>query len=256
MSDRIGNVVLLAAGRGSRMQLDGLEHKSLMTLGGRPAILRIVDNLLSNDVGQIVVVLGHAAAFVRESLEAAYGDRFTFVMNERFAEDTNILSTHLGVEALDRPQDGYLIVETDVALEDDGWRQILSASADRSFWVTGGRYGPSLTGGALHVGADDRVDDLVYAPVHDPRFDGYRKLTGILHVAPAQAAQDRRLRAEALKDTLAQYYMTPWVKNLAQLDCEGLDMGDKVAVAYNDRDAYRRAEALFTPVSEKAHPDG
>lgn len=251
MHPGIKNVVLLAAGRGTRMQVGEDGHKSLLTLAGRPAIVRIVDAVLRAGVRQVVVVLGHSADRVRSALEAAYGDRLTFVLNERYAEDTNILSTHLGVEALDAPQDGYLIVETDVALEDAAWTRILSAPGDRSFWVTGGAYGPDLTGGALHVGSDGRVDRLVYAPVHDPAFDGFGKLVGILYVAPAQSAADRRLRAAAIDETIAQYYMTPWVRSLDQLECGALDMGPMLAVAYNDAEAYQRADDLFAEVSSR-----
>ena len=251
MNSKIKNVVLLAAGRGTRMQLEGA-HKSLLTLDGKPGIVRIADALLLNGAERIVVVLGHAADTVRGKLEAAYGDRLAFVTNERYAEDTNILSTQIGVEALDTPDEGYLIVETDVALEPAAWARVMSARADRSFWVTSGLYGPTLTGGALRVGENGRVDRLVYAPVHDPAFDGFRKLVGILHVGPGQAALDRELRGEAIRDTIAQYYMTPWVRNIERLECHALDMGDMLAVAYNDADAYRRADTLLTKASSSS----
>lgn len=245
---RLTNAVLLAAGRGTRMQLEGEEHKSLLPISGKPAISRIIDALLADGIGDIVVVLGHSARHVRRRLQAEYGDQLRFVYNRLYRRDTNILSTELGVAALGDPERGYLIVETDVALEPTAWGRVCAMPPDRSFWVTHGQYGPDLTGGALRLDAEGRVDDLVYQPQYRAEFDGYRKLIGILYVAPNQVETDRRLRNVCLAAGADQYYMTPWTTHLDLLECYCCDLTDLSAIAYNDRTAYARAGSLFAPL--------
>src|SRR5262249_15262027 len=156
------------------------------------------------------------------------------VHNARFAEDTNILSTALGVDALRAPGAGYAIIETDVVIAPAGWSRVLEvARPERSFWVTAGRDGPDLTGGALRVGPEGNVEGLVYAPVFEERYRGYAKLLGIAYVGQNQVEADRRLRASAMARSIAQYYMTPWMTNLSVLACEARDLSDVFTGSYN-----------------------
>lgn len=244
------NVVLLAAGRGSRLApLTDQTHKSLLPIAGKPVLGHVLDALLSSDCEDIVCVTGYRESDLRAFL-APYGKRVRTVHNERYAEDVNILSTELGVSALRRPDLGYLIVETDIILAAEGWKTILrETQAAQSFWVTRGRYSRQLTGGALAVDAAMRVTGMVYAPVYDERYEGWLKLLGMLYVGPEQVAADRTLRQESMRRTIAQYYMTPWVENLAQLRCMACDLGDVYASSYNDLDAYRRADQEFKAAS-------
>jgi choline kinase len=238
------NIVLLAAGKGTRLaELTEATHKSMLPIAGKPAIERILDAILKHDPAQIVVVLGHRAdeleAFIRQRFQA----NITFVVNSRYAEDTNVLSADVGVDGLDAPEKGYLIVETDLILADAAWEMILSQSSEHAFWVTKDQYSPTLTGGALNATEDGKVLDLVYAPKFDVQYAGWKKLVGLLYVGPAQVEADRGIRKRAIATSIKQYYMTPWVDNLPLLDCRVLDLGSQFAASYNDLDAYTRADA-------------
>jgi hypothetical protein len=241
------NVVLLAAGRGSRIaSLARGTHKSLLPVAGRSSLERALDEALARPVRQVVVVTGDQRESIEGFVRERYGERVSTVFNHRFAEDMNILSVELGVAALRRPEDGYLIVETDLVIAPGGWETVYAGSdPEESFWVTRGFYSRTLTGGAVETDASGRVTGLVYAPVWSPRYDGWQKLLGILYVAAGQVERDRTLRQGALERTCLQYYMNPWVENLDCLPCRGRPMGTFFAGSFNDPDSYHEVDQRF-----------
>jgi choline kinase len=247
--------LLLAAGRGSRLApLTDRTHKALLPVGDRPALSFIVDRILERGVSDVVCVTGYKDAEVREFLDRIYGGTVRTVHNERYMEDVNILSVELGVNALRRPELGYLIVETDILMEDAGWEQVLRVPAgERSFWVTRGRYAPELTGGALRTDPSGRVAEIVYAPEFETRYAGWQKLLGILYVGADEVANDRALRRRAIARTVAQYYMMPWIESLSDLPCRARDLGDVYASSYNDVAAFDSAVASFERIRGRCH---
>jgi CTP:molybdopterin cytidylyltransferase MocA len=248
------SVVLLAAGRGSRLaELTVTTHKSLLPVGGRPSLGFILDVLLAAGTREIVVVKGYMHEAI-ESYVATFPEAVRVVNNLRYAEDTNILSTAIGVDALTTPEAGYMIVETDLVVAPSGWRAILDVGDARSFWVTRGTYGPSLTGGALHADASGEIEQIVYAPVYDQRYDGWDKLLGVLYVGPNETAKDRELRAEAARRSIAQYYMAPWTVHLAELPCRVRPLGDTYAASFNDLATYRAVDDAFSALLRSEIP--
>ena len=244
-------VVLLAAGKGSRLaELTGATHKSLLPMAGRPALALAIEAVLSAGCRDVVCVTGYKSTEM-DAFLSGYGDRVRSVHNARFEEDVNVLSADLGVDALHRPELGYLIVETDVIVEAAGWRRILSVDPDgASFWVTRGRYSKSLTGGALSADQAGRVTELVYAPKHQARFDGWYKLLGMAYVGVAEVVSDKGLRKSAISKTIKQYYMTPWVENIDLLPSNVRDLGDAFASSYNDRSDYLSANENYRQLIE------
>lgn len=238
------NVVLLAAGRGSRLSpLTDEIHKSLLPVGGRPVIGYVLEEVLSRPVEQVVVVTGDKRESIESFVAEWRDDRLQTVHNPRFAEDTNILSTALGVGALREPERGYLIVETDLVIEPRGWATVLDVGDGRnSFWVTRGHYGPELTGGALKADTAGRVQEMVYAPGYDAAYEGWSKLVGLLYVGRDQVFSDREIRNRAVEQTIQQYYMTPWVEHLERLPCQVRSLDGLYAASFNDVETYRRTE--------------
>lgn len=249
-------VVLLAAGRGSRLlPLTAHTHKSLLPVAGQPVLQYAIDEVLGHGVGDVVVVTGDKRESVDRFVRSRYGARVTLVGNDRYEADTNILSAEIGVGALRHPTEGYLILETDLVVEPAGWRSILDVGdGDSSYWVTRGSYGETLTGGALRADDSGRVTGLVYAPVYDRAFEGWQKLVGALYVGRGQVAMDRELRQRGIGDSIAQYYMAPWVRHLALLPCSARALGGLFAESFNDLEAYRATERRFSEVSARETP--
>jgi len=242
--------VLLAAGRGSRLApLTDRMHKSLLPVAGKPVLQHALDAVVDRNVPDIVVVVGDKAEAVARFVRDQYGNRVTTVLNERFAEDTNILSAQVGVSALRSPASGYLIVETDVVVSPRAWDAILDAGDGRgSFWVTRGFFGKDLTGGALQADASGRVTRIVYAPSYDPAYEGWHKLVGVVYVGRDQVAADRDLRARGVRRTISQYYMMPWVEHLELLPCRARPLGDAFAASFNDPRQYLETSRAFEAV--------
>src|SRR5262245_34058356 len=243
-------VILLAAGRGSRLSsLTEHTHKSLLPVAGKPALQYVIEEVLARQVPDIVIVTGDKREAIEQFVRDRYAGRIRATYNERYASDTNILSTELGVAALERPEEGYLIVETDLIVAPAGWASILDlGDANESFWVTRGTYSATLTGGALQADATGRVTDLVYAPKYPTAHEGYQKLLGVLYVGRNQVAKDRELRQRGIERTIAQYYMAPWVEHLAELPCRARSLGTIFAASYNDIETYRHTDRSFAEV--------
>lgn len=241
------NIILLAAGRGSRLlPLTESTHKSLLPVCGKPVLQYAVDQIIAAGCSDIVCVTGYKQNEICQFLAGKYENRVRTIQNDRYGDDLNILSTELGVTALRNPQLGYLIVETDILMEDAGWRSVLSeACSSLSFWVTKGYYSPTLTGGALRVDGTAYVSDMVYEPNYRAEFQGWQKLLGILYVGAHQVDKDRSLRQSAIKKTISQYYMMPWSDNLVDLPCVACDLRDIYASSYNDLATYQKVAHGF-----------
>lgn len=200
-------------------------------------------------VEDVVVVVGHRREDIESFVGARYGSQVRCVTNERYDEDVNILSVQTGVNVLRSPEEGYMIIETDLVMEPRGWRSVLTVDdLATSFWVTRGRYSEALTGGALDADAHGQVRSIVYRPRYDPGCEGWQKLLGILYVGSDSVERDMQLRQQAIGRSIAQYYMMPWVEHLDELPCRAKDLGDVYAVSFNDEAAYRRADAEFADI--------
>jgi hypothetical protein len=232
----------------------------LLPIGGKPSIQYLLDELIRLQVSDIVVVVGDKHDSLERFIAANYSGRVTTVLNERYASDTNILSTELGVAGLRSPESGYLIVETDLVVAPGTWPELLDVGVTaESFWVTRGQYSPDLTGRALRCDPEGNVTDLVYSPKFTPDHAGWQKLLGILYVGPNQVVNDRRLRQSAIAETIAQYYMMPWVHHLRELPCRSRDLGTSYASSFNDLETYRRIDREFSALlagSGLAEPGG
>lgn len=246
------NAVLLAAGSGSRLSpLTDTCHKSLLPINGVPALQMIVENVLDSGAEDVVIVTGHRREEIESFVNARFSGAVRCANNGRYRDDVNILSVDIGVEALRQPSAGYMIVETDLVIEPSGWRHAFDVGDGRqSFWVTRGRYSRELTGGAMDVDDAGDAREIVYRPDYDASCEGWRKLLGILYVGSQTVEQDRLLRKEAMASTIRQYYMQPWVGNLARLPCSSRDLGNLYAVSYNDRHAYDRANEAYARIAK------
>jgi choline kinase len=223
--------------------------KAMLSVGGIPLIERILDEVLRTTRGEVVVVTGYLGERLAELVDLRFPGRAKCVANVRFEEDVNILSVALGVAALAHPELGYTIVETDLLVERRGWERVLAGCGDdASYWVTRGEYGPELTGGIVHADASGCIDAIAYQPVHDPAYDGWSKMLGILSVAPDLVERDRELRHAAIARSVKQYYLAPWAERLESLPCRALDLGGLYASSFNTPEAFAACARDFLAV--------
>jgi len=233
--------VVLAAGQGSRlMPLTADCPKSMLPIAGQPLLLRTLAQLEAAGFDAIDVVVGYRGDGISAALRARPGVRV--IVNERYADDVNVLSLLLGLDGSDAP---VLVVEADIAFDDRALPRVAAACADESVWVTHGPFRPPQLGGVLATDASGKVTDLRYVPRFDPALRGYKKLLGLLYVGPREAPSFRRRLAQAAAHTTRQYYMMPWVEHLPELPCRELDLGDVPAISFNTPEEYAHCQSLF-----------
>lgn len=242
-------VILLSAGRGSRMLplTEGIP-KSLLPVGDRFVLDWLIEAVIARSAGEIVVVTGYEREKVAAHLKRRFGSRVATVENDRYAEDVNILSVEIGVNALRHPERGYLIVETDLLLDEDAWDQVFDVMRNSeclSCWVCDGFYGPSLTGGIVHADQYDRITAVEYQPTYLPVFDGWPKMVGLLLVGPSQVEQDKHLRRAAIEQSIAQYYLMPWREGIASMPSRVLQLKGGFARSFNTESDFYQARADF-----------
>lgn len=78
MTDRELVVVIMAAGKGTRMKNPEMA-KVMFPVGGRPMIHHVVERALGSGASRVVCVIGHNRESVRSYLSGAFGDRVEFV---------------------------------------------------------------------------------------------------------------------------------------------------------------------------------
>ena len=101
--------VILAAGKGTRLDGAAVKPKCLVEVGGLTLLQRQIEALKSVNIDRIVVVVGFGADSIREECGAAV----SFVENERFAETSSLYSLWLAREHL---TDGFVVLNSDVLI--------------------------------------------------------------------------------------------------------------------------------------------
>ncbi len=242
-------IILLAAGSGSRLRpLTNDIPKCLLKVGDKTVLDWMLSSVLTVSDREVVIVTGYFSEKIEEHIKKnhSYAD-IKVIKNCEYSKDVNILSVNLGVESLKCPENGYTIIETDLLLDDSSWAQVLNdSSKSYSYWVTRGVYSNELMGGIVHVDETrENIDQIAYVPDFNPKYNGWHKMIGILSVGPEEVASDMHLRKIALKETFAQYYMMPWIKNLKELPCKIMDLGMGYAVSFNTSDDFQFAGKSF-----------
>ena len=162
--------IILAAGYARRMRPLSIDrHKTLLEVGGRSIIARIVDGLIDNDIVDICVVTGYRADEVTSYLEQRYASvRFTFVHNENFATTNNIYSMALALEEF-TPDDDILLIESDLIFEPAVLGRILRSAHPNVALVDRHRIG--MDGTVVTVGSSGVITQVIPSSLQDERFD-------------------------------------------------------------------------------------
>lgn len=113
--------IILAAGKGTRLDGTAVKPKCLVEIGGFTLLHRQIETLRSLDVNKIVVVVGFGAESVREEC----GQGITFVENNRFAETSSLYSLWLAQQHL---AEGFVVLNSDVLFHPQLLANLLESS--------------------------------------------------------------------------------------------------------------------------------
>jgi choline kinase len=99
--------IILAAGKGTRLNGVDLKPKCLFEVGGRTLLDRQISALAEAQLNDVVVVLGFEAERIRRRCPP----NVSFVVNSRFEETSSMYSLWLAREHL---RDGFIVLNCDV----------------------------------------------------------------------------------------------------------------------------------------------
>ena len=115
------NAIILAAGKGTRLDGAAVKPKCLVEIGGSTLLHRQIDTLRSLDVREIVVVVGFGAESIRDECD----DQISFVENTKFGETSSLYSLWLAREHLGG---GFVVLNSDVLFHPQMLADLLESS--------------------------------------------------------------------------------------------------------------------------------
>jgi choline kinase len=114
------NGIILAAGKGTRLNGVDLKPKCLFEVGGKTLLERQISALQEARIDNVVLVLGFEAERIKRRCPA----NTSFVMNSRFEETSSLYSLSL---ARDYLTDGFVVLNCDVLFHPHLLTRLLSA---------------------------------------------------------------------------------------------------------------------------------
>ena len=121
--------IILAAGKGTRLDGNAVKPKCLVEVGGVTLLRRQIEALRSADIKKIVVVIGFGGESIREEC----GDEISFVENIHFAETSSLYSLWLAKHHL---QDGFVVLNSDVLFHPRMLANLLGSSRDDALLIS------------------------------------------------------------------------------------------------------------------------
>jgi choline kinase len=120
--------IILAAGKGTRLNGVELKPKCLFEVGGRTLLDRQMSALSEARINEIVLVLGIEAELIRRHCPATT----SFVINSRFEETSSLYSLWLAREHL---VDGFVVLNCDVLFHPQLLTKLISSPFDDALLV-------------------------------------------------------------------------------------------------------------------------
>jgi histidinol-phosphate/aromatic aminotransferase/cobyric acid decarboxylase-like protein/choline kinase len=162
--------IILAAGLGRRMMpLTEHVHKTLLIVGGRPIIDRLICGLKESGIVRITIVTGYRADELEKYVLQRFPDlEFSFVRNDLYESTNNIHSLALAFEQLDFAED-IVLLESDLIYEPAVLRRLIDSKHDNVAVVD--RYRIGLDGTVVAVSESRVVTHVIPASLQGPNFD-------------------------------------------------------------------------------------
>jgi len=160
----VGRAVILAAGRGSRLQaLTGDVAKCLVEVGGEPLLERALRALASQGVTGAIVVVGYMCDVVRERIGSRFaGMAICYVEAPDYATTNNIRSLWNVHDYLDRD---VLLLEADIAFNASVIAVLLAEPGNSAAVAP---YDLALSGTVVRRDRDGRVTSFRSEPTSIP----------------------------------------------------------------------------------------
>lgn len=236
------DLIVLAAGKGSRMMNFIDTPKPLVQISGEPLLQRTLRQFHELGLHNLYVVTGFRESEVTQAAYALFPET-NIIHNQKFSEDRNIYSLLM---ALRQVQEGHgvLVLEGDVVLKDSAVMALATIlGGQESVWTACGHFQPHQVGGILNVDKENRVVEIRYSDYLPSLCNWYKNL-GVIYITPTQIVFYRNLLEKYVSHSLDFYFMTPWQEHIAELPALMLDVGEHGGVSFNTPEEYARAQRL------------
>ncbi|MEH2068030.1 MAG: aminotransferase class I/II-fold pyridoxal phosphate-dependent enzyme [Nostoc sp.] len=167
-------VIILAAGYGRRMRpLTYQTHKTLLQIGEKTVLQRIIDGILEYHLTDITIVTGYRVAEIKQHLEQNYPHlAINYVHNERYGETNNIYSLSLALQNLCIDKD-IILIECDLIFEPAIIEHLLKSSYKNVALVD--RYRSGMDGTVVTISKRKIITNVIPPHLQDVDFDFHDK---------------------------------------------------------------------------------
>ena len=121
--------VILAAGKGTRLDGAAVKPKCLVEVGGLTLLQRQIETIRSLNVEEIVVVIGFAGESIKEECDG----EIRFVENEKYAETSSLYSLWMAREHL---TDGFVVLNSDVLFHPQMLADLLESDHEAALLIS------------------------------------------------------------------------------------------------------------------------
>lgn len=131
--------LILAAGLGSRLAplTDNLP-KSLVSVNGKPILMKQIENLLENNINDITVVSGYKANVLENAVHTKY-PKINIIESKDYINTNNMYSAYLGIKSMGLSED-FLMMNADVFFDSSVIKALIDFEAKDSIVVDICRY--------------------------------------------------------------------------------------------------------------------
>ena len=177
----VSRAVILAAGRGSRLQsLTDDMPKCLVEIGGTPLLMRTLGGLAEQGLDEAVIVIGYGGDTVRERVGESYaGLAIHYVEAPDFASTNNIRSLWDARRYLDQD---LLLLEADVVFDAAVGGALLEVPGSSAAVAPFQR---PLSGTVVHCNAGDYITSFTLGADQGPGFDADNGCGGAVSLVKA-----------------------------------------------------------------------
>lgn len=244
-TNQIKRAIILAAGTGSRLKpLTNDMPKCLTEVNGKSILINELENLDFCEFDEAVIVIGHLANRVKESVGEKFGNlKLKYIENEIYAKTNNIYSLWLAREVL---ADGAVLIEGDSFFEKKVLQRLLRLKNDSSHWAVD-RFTPDMNGCMLTADKSGRIIDIRIVREKLSQYKpSYFKSAGILKIDPTYGKLfSNWLDPEIASSNLGIYYDLVLAKHVSEQPIYICDISGLKWAEIDDIADLQRAEEVF-----------
>lgn len=130
--------LILAAGLGTRLApLTNDRPKSLVSVNGKPILIKQIENLYENGITDITVISGYKAAVLEKTVHTLYPE-INIIYSADYASTNNMYSAYLAKDTMGL--EGFLMMNADVFFDSSVISRLLRFPGQNAVVIDMGRY--------------------------------------------------------------------------------------------------------------------